>query len=258
MITCRFITSLTAIVLSFSAWSFDVPHAGQAPNIDGNPDDQAWKNAEWIEMKHLIIGTLPEPSDFSGRYKLVWTEEHLYVLAEITDDVLHDSRPDPLLDYWEDDTFEVFIDEDRSGGDHHASYNAFAYHIALDNQAVDLGPWLSEIDKKEGVQNIRTYPEHIHAVWNRGLDEPHTINWEVRITVFGDDYRDDVAAGEIAARPIKLTPGKIMGFMTAYCDADDPSGRQHFIGDVEIEPVDGNRNRGYIDASVFGEIRLVE
>ena len=34
---------------------------------------------------------------------------------------------------------EIFIDEDNSGGNHQFNFNAFAYHIALDNQAVDIG-----------------------------------------------------------------------------------------------------------------------
>ncbi|MEM1412690.1 MAG: hypothetical protein AAGH19_10070, partial [Pseudomonadota bacterium] len=42
-----------------------------------------------------------------------------------------------------------------------------------------------------------------------------------------------------------------------YCDADSPAGREHFVGDVDIEPVDGDRNRGYIDADVFATIHLV-
>ena len=34
--------------------------------------------------------------------------------------------------------------------------------------------------------------------------------------------------------------------------------REHFIGDVDVEPVNGDRNRGYIDASVFGTIHLLD
>ena len=255
--TSRLEVGLMAMVLCVPAWAFDVPRAAQAPVIDGDPADPAWERAEWRAIDQLMLGAPPGAEDFSGRYKLVWTEDHLYLLAEIVDDVLHDSRADPLLQYWEDDTLEVFIDEDRSGGDHLASYNAFAYHIALDNQAVDIGPWLSEADRESGNFNRRLYPEHIHAAWKRSPEAPHVVVWEARITVFGDDYRDEAPEGEVS-RPVRLFPGKKLGFMVAYCDADDSSGRQHFVGDVVIEPVNGDRNRGYIDASVFGEIRLVE
>ena len=88
-----------------------------------------------------------------------------YVLAEIADDVLIDSHPDPLEYYWQDDTFEILIDEDASGGLHHFDYNAFAYHIALDSQVVDIGPYLSDKDREIEIANIRTYREHVQAIW---------------------------------------------------------------------------------------------
>jgi len=47
--------------------------------------------------------------------------------------------------------------------------------------------------------------------------------------------------------------------MIAYCDADDPdNGREAFITSHDIDPVDGDRNRAYLDASVFGELVLLD
>ena len=46
--------------------------------------------------------------------------------------------------------------------------------------------------------------------------------------------------------------------MVSYCDSDRTAGREHFMGNVLIEPVNGDRVRGYIDAGVFGTIQLVE
>jgi hypothetical protein len=53
----------------------------------------------------------------------------------------HPLRPhrDPLVQYWDDDCLEIFLDEDFSGGDHQYNHNAFAYHVSLDNQAIDIG-----------------------------------------------------------------------------------------------------------------------
>jgi len=232
----------------------DVHYADIAPVIDGDPSDSAWSKASWVDMDQLMLGAQPDEQDFNGRYKLVWTENHLYLLAEITDDVLHDSHPDPLLNYWDDDALEIFIDEDASGGDHLYNYNAFAYHVALDNQAIDIGPFLSKADEKAGKRNVRAYPEHIYSRWKRSLEQPSLIYWEVKLSVFGDDYKDD----NDKARPVKLKTGKTLGFMLAYCDSDHGPEREHFIGDVDIEPVNGDRNRGYIDAGVFGSIHLVK
>lgn len=239
--------------------ALDVPFTDQPPVLDGDPSDAAWTGGQWVPMDKLMWGTLPGKEDFSGRYQLVWTADHLYLLAEITDDILHDSHPDPLDQYWEDDALEVFIDADASGGDHLFSYNAFAYHISLDNQAADMGPFLSEQDRQVEKRNVRLFPEHVQSVWKRSPDEPYKVYWEVRITVMGDDFRDSYAEGQKAAQPVRLKAGMTLGFMLAYCDSDGKSengGREHFMGDVEIEPVNGDRNLGYIDASVFGHITL--
>lgn len=241
--------------------AFDVPFASQAPVVDGDPGDTAWTRAEWVPVDKLMLGAMPDQDDFSGRYKLVWTAEHLYLLAEITDDILYDSHPDPLEQYWEDDTLEIFIDADASGGDHLFSYNAFAYHIALDNQAADIGPYLSESDRLAEKRNIRLFPGHVYSQWKRSRDEPNKVYWEVKISVMGDDYQDSQEVDKQAAQAMPLQAGMTMGFMLAYCDSDgelEGGGREHFMGDVEIEPVDGDRNRGYIDAGVFGEITLIE
>ncbi len=243
------------------AFAFDVPYASHAPVIDGNPGDVAWRRAEWVPMDKLIMGAMPEQDDFSGQYKLVWTAEHVYLLAEITDDILYDSHPDPLVNYWDDDALEIFIDADASGGIHRFNYNAFAYHIALDNQAADMGPFFSEDDRQANKLNLRLYPGHISSQWKRSQDEPNKLYWEVKIAVMGDEYQDSQEAAQQAAQAIELKAGKTMGFMLAYCDSDGElgkGGREHFMGDVEIEPVNGDRNLGYIDASVFGAITLVE
>lgn len=241
--------------------AFDVPFAAKAPVVDGDPADPAWERAEWVPMEHLMVGSMPEKEDFSGRYKLVWTNDHLYLLAEITDDILYDSHPDPLEQYWDDDTLEIFIDADASGGDHLFNYNAFAYHISLDNQVVDMGPYLSEEDRQAERANRRLFPEHIQSQWKRSQVEPNKLYWEVKISVIGDDFQDSYAAGQKPAQAVPLKSGMKMGFMLAYCDSDgklEGGGREHFMGDVEIEPVNGDRNLGYIDASVFGEITLVD
>jgi len=242
-------------------FAFDVPHASRAPVIDGDPGDEAWARAEWVSMKHLMWGTMPEEDDFSGRYKLVWTQDNLHLLAEITDDILHDSHPDPLELYWEDDAFEILIDADASGGDHLFNYNAFAYHISLDNQAVDIGPYLSEEDRLAEKRNVRLYPDHVQSQWKRSLIDPNKLYWEVKITVMGSDYQDNPAAGPKAAQAVRLKTGMTMGLLVAYCDSDgktESGGREHFMGDVDVQAVNGDRNLGYKDASVFGKITLVE
>ena len=81
----------------------------------------------------------PSPDDYSGRYKALWDETGLYLLFDITDDVIYDGVRQPLDKYWRDDTVELFIDENNSGGSHTGQNfaNAWAYHISIYNENVD-------------------------------------------------------------------------------------------------------------------------
>ena len=46
--------------------------------------------ARWQPLNHRWLGPEYSESDFSGRYKVVWTPERIYLLAEIVDDILID------------------------------------------------------------------------------------------------------------------------------------------------------------------------
>ena len=107
------------------------PRSAEALVIDGVANEPVWQAAEWYEIGHLWLGPDYTAEDFSGRFKVAWTEERLYILVEVVDDILFDSHRDPLVQYWDDDCVEIFIDEDYSGGDHQYNHNAFAYHMSL-------------------------------------------------------------------------------------------------------------------------------
>jgi hypothetical protein len=124
-----------------------------------------------------------------------------------------------------------------------------------------MGPFLSAEDRQADKVNVRLFPGHVQSQWMRSQDDPHTVFWEVKITVIGDNYQDSYAPNQNIVQAVVLEAGRKMGFMLAYCDSDgkaEGGGREHFMGDVEIKPVNGERNLGYIDASVFGQITLVE
>ncbi|HCP96973.1 MAG TPA: sugar-binding protein, partial [Pseudoalteromonas sp.] len=89
--------------------AIDVSHTPTAITIDG-VSESAWNSATWHSMPHLMDGTLPSSDvDFKGRYRLLWDENYLYLQADISDDVLIDTHPDPTDKYWDDDALEVFI-----------------------------------------------------------------------------------------------------------------------------------------------------
>jgi hypothetical protein len=207
------------------------------PMIDGSPLDVVWGNAPWLPINHYWLGAPPPPTDFQGRYKIAWDENNLYLLVEITDDSLADTHADGLMRYWDDDCLEVFLDEDASGGLHQYSYNAFAYHIALDGRVVDIAPDSS----------FRYFNDHCTT---RRITTGKTSVWEVAVRVFDGTNLDSAGI----QMPKSLFAGKKMGFALAYCDKDTASEREHFIGNLPISGAD--KNRGWVDASIFGLLAL--
>lgn len=216
----------------------EVRQAKVDPIIDGIANETLWKNAQWQPLDQLWLGNQPSKQDFQGKYKLTWTENALYLLAEIQDDKLIDIYKDPLTTWWDDDCLEVFIDENNSGGEHQFNHNAFAYHIALDGNVVDMST------KKEG----KLYNSHIES---KVVTEGNTSIWEVKILLYSDAYNDD---GDNI--PLKLYANKNVGFALAYCDNDNSKTRENFIGSVKVEGND--KNRGWIDANIFGTLLLVK
>ena len=218
---------------------YRAPRAAPAPVIDGVGGDAAWASAHWHAIDQLWLGPEYAASDFHGRFKVVWTPERLYLLVEIVDDILFDSHRDPLVQYWDDDCLEVFLDEDFSDGDHQYNHNAFAYHVSLDNQAIDIGT-----DKAP-----RSYSHHVQSRWRQQGDK---VTWELAIDVYPDTYRDDAADN----RPVVLSAGKVLGLMVAYCDNDGSALRENFVGSESV--ASGPTDRGWIDAGIFGKLVLDE
>ncbi len=218
---------------------YRAPKARQAPVVDGVADEAVWKRARWRDIKHRWLGPEYSKSDFQGRFKVVWTSERVYLLVEIVDDILFDSHRDPLVQYWDDDCLEIFVDEDYSGGDHQYNHNAFAYHMSLDNQAIDIGT-----DKQ-----AHSYSHHVRSRWRQ---HGNKVVWELGIDIYTDAYVD----GSDENAPIKLSAGKVIGLMIAWCDNDGSEIRENFIGS-ESAPGE-HKDRGWIDAGLFGKLVLVK
>lgn len=237
-----FLYALLVIALSFSkveASEFSKAYyLKKTPIIDG-VIDAAWSQLPSHPMKYRIIGEPADAHDFSGSFKLGWREDGLYLLAEIVDDMLIDRYANPLNRYWDDDALEIFVDADASGGEHTTNYNAFAYHVLLDGQSVDID--------SEG--KPRLFNEHVENKWLRNKDN---IVWEAKVNVFPDSFDHRVSNN----RPLTLREGKALGFMLAYCDNDGSATREHFYGSTLIHRQD--KNVGWKDADVFSKIILIK
>jgi hypothetical protein len=218
---------------------YSAPRAATKPLVDGIANDAAWELSPWRELSHRWLGPEYSADDFQGRFKLTWTEDKVYILVEIVDDVLYDAHRDPLVQYWDDDCLEIFLDEDFSGGNHQFNHNAFAYHVSLDNQAIDIGT-----DERP-----HNYSHHVESRWQQ---QGGKIIWELAIDIYEDNYMDDSSDNE----PVTLAAGKVMGLMLAYCDNDGSDIRENFIGSESVPS--GPKDRGWIDAGLFGVLTLVE
>lgn len=207
------------------------------PVLDGSGSDDLWEATEWLPINKIWAGTLPKSEDFSGRYKLAWDENNLYILAETTDDVLLDEHPQALEHFWDDDCLVVFLDEDASGGTHEFSYNAFAYHIALDGSVADVAPDSS----------FRYFNDHCLT---RRIARDNVSTWEIAVRIFdGKQYKDE---GDNV--PMLLKKGKRMGFALAYCDNDHSAERESFVGNVPL--LNTQNKQQWLNADVFGTLEL--
>lgn len=217
---------------------YDARRAVTAPVIDGIAD-AVWEAATWAPIDVFWLGTQPNPTaqDYSGRYKALWDQDYLYLLFDITDDRIFDGTRNALDRYWEDDTVELFIDENRNGGQHGYNTSAWAYHISTYGDVVDYttsGPKL--LNDHIDMRLVSVGDKHL---------------WEMRVRIYGEDYADWKTNV-----PLKLAAGKLMGFSAAYIDNDGSSQRESMMGSVDTQ---GHKNnQGYLDASVFGSMRLVE
>lgn len=206
--------------------------------VDGRATEDAWINAKWHAIDQNWLGENYNDEDFKGQYKLTWNEQALFALVKIQDDSLYDQYKDPLKLWWDDDCVEVFIDEDNSGGEHQYNHNAFAYHVALDGNVVDIAPG----------EKPTLYNNHVES---KRITSGNTSIWELKIHIYKANYID---GGHNS--PTNLFSNKEIGFAIAYCDNDSSTERENFIGSEIIEGED--KNRGWIDASVFGTLILKE
>jgi len=221
--------------------NYYAPHAEKSPEVDGVADESIWESAKWQKLDQRWLGPEFSNEDFQGRYKIVWTKSKLYLMAEIVDDILIDSHRNPLTQYWDDDCLEIFIDENFSGGDHQYNHNAFAYHMSLDNQAIDIGT-------NKQAQN---YSHHVQSNWKQ---QGNTVIWELSFDIYTDEYKDTTTESDLNSKPVELFAGKVMGLMVAYCDNDGSDLRENFIGSESANG--GPADRGWIDAGMFGKLVL--
>jgi hypothetical protein len=132
---------------------------------------------------------------------------------------------------------EIFLDEDASGGEHQYNFNAFAYHISLDGQVMDMAP----------DSTYRFFNDHCLT---RLITRDKVSTWEIAVRIY------DGAAYEPGGEnlPKLLKSGKKMGFALAYNDNDRSPERENCIGNTAVPGT--NKNHAWVDAGIFGLLEL--
>jgi hypothetical protein len=225
------------------------------PDIDGNPSDACWDSAAWEPINQVWIpwGGSLDSADFNGRYKVLWSDSQnlMYVLAEITDDVFVDGyvyKSSPGNNNYPDyDVLEVFLDENASKGKHvfdgtgqtgidwgYNAENAWSYHIMANNpddndtvKAINVCDIAGTDWADEWIANYKShFPEF--ALFRHG----NHYYWEFSLRIYDEDYDPADPSEE---NRIVLQSGKIMGLSFAYCDNDEAgTTRDNFIGSVWV------------------------
>ena len=242
-------------------------HTSIPPTIDGIGNDLCWQSVKWQSIGQVWIpfnGSV-SASDYSGRYKVIWSSATnlLYFLIEINDDVFVDGyQPsiNPGTGY-NFDISEVFIDENRSRGEHRYdsattnAENAFAYHMYAafpPEGGVTTTPYIEDMVGTQANSKWINYASHFPEFALRKTG--NTMIREFSLIVYNDTYSE---TNKDAAR-VKLQAGKEMGLSVAYCDNDglneNPKVRDNMFGSVS-EPSPGNLH--WMNADYFGKAVLV-
>lgn len=210
--------------------------------IDGQATETCWAKADWhnIDQVWIPYNASMKQGDFEGRFKVAWDREFLYVLVEVEDDMLSDDHSNPLEHWWDDDCLEIFIDENRSMGNHERNNNAFAYHVSLFYDAVDLDAQGKGVNYKD---NIEVDMDTIGV---------NTYLWELAIK----NYDETFNLQNPEASRVYLSHNKLMGFAIAYCDNDETTSRENFIGSMKMTAA--HNNDMYKNADYFGPLLLID
>ncbi|MGL1903453.1 MAG: CBM9 family sugar-binding protein [Fibrobacterales bacterium] len=213
---------------------FTAAHTDTPLTIDGCGDETIWQQSQWYDMNYIWMGSATlDSSDYHGRFKVSWDQDYLYLLVDVTDNILHGTLDDGIENYWQGDYVEVFIDFDASGGDHTFNHQAFAYHVSTEYHGIDKKTDQSTHFFDNNLKVMRT------QYGNRYL-------WEIAIHMYDDTFNEDVDINTSAT----ITQGHTIGFSMAYGDNDDNGEREHFIGSKESHGI--NNDEGWQNADVFG------
>lgn len=85
-----------------------VAKVSTAPQIDGQIDEE-WEKSATYAIENLTGGSIDGANDCSATWHALWDDENLYILVEVTDDMLVNNGAN-ASQFWIHDCVEVFFD----------------------------------------------------------------------------------------------------------------------------------------------------
>ncbi|MGE5296641.1 MAG: sugar-binding protein, partial [Solirubrobacterales bacterium] len=120
-----------------------VPMSGTC-KIDGKVDN-AWTNVRSNAIDNVTYAPVENEADASASFKMMYDKQALYLLVDVKDnELINDS-----VEFWLDDSVEVFIDADNCKAETYGD-NDYQYNFAWDSSAPSMGE--TKHNKTEGVQ----------------------------------------------------------------------------------------------------------
>ena len=187
-------------------------------------------------------------------------------LVEITDDVISDAyKLGQTADIYNFDMIEVFIDQDKSGGEHifdtntTNAENAFAYHIFAKQPESDPSTTEYYVTDLAGTGwNNRKDPSYVDHLPEFSLGRIDNVStYEFSLIVYNDTYSE---SNKETSR-VTLQKNTEMGLSLAANDDDEPeidpskTERDNMIGSVAVKKE--NNNDHWMLANDFGTVRLL-
>lgn len=110
----------------------------EVPLIDGRMDD-LWNKVVPAVIANVNKGEVATTQDLSGSFRLMWDQDNLYVLAEVTDDALFNDSPETHAD----DAVELYLDPQYNRGTTYDDYDVqlkFGWDDVAQKLADSRGP----------------------------------------------------------------------------------------------------------------------
>jgi len=181
------------------------------PVIDAEMDE-LYKDTEEISTETVVMGSL---AGAKAKARMLWDEDHIYVYAIITDPILDDRSSNP----WEQDSLEIFIDENNAKTPSYQSDDA-QYRV--------------------NYKNVQTF--------GTGASKENIVS-ATKILKDGDKIVGYVVELGIKMKSIKLSKGIIIGFDIQVNDGTDGTR-------VNILTWNDPFGNNWRDTSKFGNLEL--